>query len=102
MKGAKMQQYAIGLEDDLCREYECERFRIGGIANSDHIRRVGFYYSMAMVLVKYYHGHNREKIDKFLSDISYYAGKRMDDIELEEMEKILDEYNELYELLRAK
>ena len=102
MKGARMQQYAIGLEHDLCKEYECERFGIGGIANSDHIRRVGFYHSMAMVLVKYYYGDNREKIDRFLDSTSYYAGKRMDDIKLEEVEKILDEYNELYKLLRAK
>lgn len=102
MKGARMQQYAIGLEHDLLREYSWERFGIRVIANSDHIRRVGFYYSMAMVLAKYYYKDNKEKIDKFLEDTSYYAGKRMDDIKLGELEKTLDKYNELYKLLRNK
>ncbi len=33
MKGARMQQYAIGLEHDLFREYGWERFGIRVIAN---------------------------------------------------------------------
>lgn len=97
-----MQQYAAGIEHDLCYEYECDRGGIGNIANADHIRRVGLFHSMAMVLVKYYYGDNINLIDEFLNDTSYYAGKRMDDISLEEVEDIIDRYNKLYKSLRNK
>lgn len=66
-----MQQYAIGLEHDLFREYGWERFGIRVIANSDHIRRVGFYHGMAMVLVKYYYGDNIEKMKRMPKGINY-------------------------------
>ena len=100
MDGAKMQQYAIGIEHDLCYEYNCNRSGVGGIVNSDHIRRVGFFHSIALVLAKYYNGNNANLIDDFLESIIYYAGKRMDSIELEEVEEILDRYEELYKKLR--
>ena len=102
MNGAKMQQYAISIEHDLCYEYSCDRFGIGGISNSDHIRSSGFYHAMAMVLVKYYYGDNIRIIDDFLESGIYYAGKRMDDIELEEVEDILNRYKELYRTLKNK
>lgn len=97
-----MQQYATGIEHNLCYEYSCQRHGIGGIANSDHIRRVGFYHAMAMVLVRYYYSDNIEMIDNFLNDTSYLAGVKMDDMELKEVEDILDRYEELYKELRDK
>lgn len=100
MDGAKMQQYAIGIEHDLCYEYGCDRLGLGGVANSDHIRRVGLFHGMAMVLVKYYYDDNIAKIDTFLDDTNYYAGKRMDDIELDIVKDIITRYKELYKSLR--
>ena len=56
----------LKVEQDLRNEYNCDRFGIGGIADSDHLKRVGWYYGMAMVLVKYYNDKNEESIDNFL------------------------------------
>jgi len=102
MNGSKIQSYAINIEHDLTSEYNCDRFGIGGIANSDHIRRVGFYHCMAMVLAKYYNDDNKKLIDYFLEENYEIAGKRMDDIGLEKVQEIFEKYELLYNQINNK
>lgn len=100
MDGAKIQSYAVGIEHDLRNEYNCDRFGIGGIANSDHIRRSGFYHCMAMVLVKYYYGDNRKLIDNFLNENWDIDVMKMDDIGLKKVEEVLEQYENVYKTVK--
>jgi len=74
----KMQGIAVSLEMALRNEYKCERYGLGGIANSDAIRinKGSFYYSMIIVLLKNYADTNSNLINDFIninSEMNYPA-----------------------------
>jgi len=98
-KGAALQNHARYIEHKLRHIYNCDRFSLGGIINSDHIKRVGFVHSIAMVFASEYHEEARRKeIDDFLSDIIYYSGKSMSEIESEsngEVDRIMERFKSL-------
>lgn len=78
---ASPQSYADRLEHIMCDVFNCERFGIGGLVNSDYIRRHPF---TAMVSTLTFlsgsrNADNIEGVSKFFEDFSYYSGWSIDD-----------------------
>lgn len=95
---AIMQGIASSIEMDLRREYQCNQLEIGGIVSADCIRgfKGSFYYSMIMVLLKYYSGQNRNAIDRFIESIDDIKEMKMDEIKNKRAEKIYDDFQKVY------
>lgn len=104
MDGGNKQAYSVRIEHDLRHEYNCDRIGIGGIADSDHIRNTygGFYHCMAMVLVKYYFEESKEIIDNFLNDNWDIAEAKLEDLQIDRIKNVLNEYEKVYKQVRNK
>lgn len=70
----RAQGYAVSIEHDITRVFECERFGFAGIANSDFIRSnplaailatCGFIYAQV-------NDENKSRVEKFIEDTRFY------------------------------
>lgn len=95
LKGSRMQQEAIGIEFKLRNELRCERFGLGGFVNSDHIRSGGFISAIILILSKYYNDGNKAIIDEYINDILFYSGERMDDIDEDVVDDIIERFKKI-------
>jgi len=76
------QMYAVQIEHIMSSVFNCERFGIGGIVNSDCIR-INPIYSMFLTLTYIYAGANSElkkEIENFIQDNYYYSKWSIDEI----------------------
>lgn len=87
------QMYAVEIEHIMSSVFHCDRFGIGGIVNSDCIRR-NPYFSMVSTLTFVYANSDAEKkrqIEQFIDDFSYYSNWNIDTIlSFETNRKIVD------------
>lgn len=80
--GAEAQGYAIEIEHIMSTIFNCNRFGVGGIVNSDVIRRMPFT-SMIHALTHNYATADkatRQKLENFIEELSYYCKWSIDDL----------------------
>lgn len=105
MDGFKAQSNAVRVERIIRSEFNCERFSLGGIANSDTIRRIGgFWYSLGVVFAKYYCNvpeSYQKEIDNFLNKNHFFSTESLDNILEQDFEVAFNEFNELLEKIKS-
>lgn len=87
------QMYAVEIEHVLCKVFRCERFGVGGLVNSDHIRQHPFHAMMCALscIYAYADAEKKRAIEKFFTDYSFYADWNIDTIlSFESPDKIMD------------
>ena len=84
------QSYAIEIEHQMWKIFNCERFGVGGLVNSDYIRKYPFH-SMVCALMHLYSTSNKKAIESFFENYSFYADWSIDTIlSFENQEKVID------------
>lgn len=79
---ALSQGYAVSLEHTLWGVFSCERFGVGGIVNSDYIRKYPIA-SMIHAATYVYANANlkqRETIENFIENVTWYSRWSIDDL----------------------
>ncbi len=76
------QQYSIDIEHILGRIFDCDRFGVGGLVNSDYIRRQPFSCMMQGLCYQYASADDKKKveIEEFFSEYSFYSKWDIDTI----------------------
>ena len=75
----RSQSYAVEIEYILCKIFNCNRFGIGGIANSDYIRRQpipAMFCGLTFLLSA--NPAKKAMIEKFINEHMYYADMSID------------------------
>lgn len=86
------QSYAVRIEHILCRIFSCERYGVGGIVNSDHIRKhpISSMIHAATYLYAKADFKRKETIEKFIEDVTYYSEWSIDTLlSFETNEKVI-------------
>lgn len=76
----RSQSYAVSIEHDLRKVFDCDRGGFGGIADSDFIRKQPFPAMFAALSYIYANAENskRTAIEKFINDMMYYSEMSID------------------------
>lgn len=76
----RSQSYAVSIEHDLRKVFNCDRFGFGGIANSDFIRKQPFPAMFSALSYIYATAGNEKRniIEKFISDVMFYSEMSID------------------------
>lgn len=76
------QDYAIRIEHIMCDTFECTRFGMGGLVNSDYIRRHPFMAMMSTLIFLY--GRNKDNcindVSNFFKTYNYYGEWNIDEL----------------------
>lgn len=84
------QVYAVEIEHKMERVFNCERYGVGGLVNSDHIRRYPFH-SMICTLTHLYCNANKNVIDNFFDKYSLYSDWSIDTfLSFDTQEKVIN------------
>ncbi len=77
---ASAQEPAVNIEFILRNVFNCDRLGIGGLVNSDYIRKYPFHAMMCGLTYIYSTADTdkRESIDNFFNEYSYYASMSVD------------------------
>lgn len=88
---------SVGVEWDLRNIFNCERFGMGGIADSDFINGSPYTCMIATLMYMYKESDEQKKADikRFIEKYSFYSNDTIEDIIIKQGEKeILDMINE--------
>jgi len=80
--GAKAQGYAIDVEHIMSKVFECNRFDVGGIVNSDYIRR-NWQSAITATCTYVYANTNstkRKEVERFLDEKSLYLNMSLEEL----------------------
>lgn len=91
------QSYAVAIEHILWKVFNCERFGLGGIVNSDYIDG-NPYSAIACALAVYYPNNtddNKKLIDKFLGDYCFYNNKSISEIGEKDIDKMIEKFRNI-------
>lgn len=87
------QSYAIRIENILCGVFSCERCGVGGIVNSDYIRRWPVTSMIHAAIYVYSKANDIEKkaIEEYIHKVTFYSEWSIDQLlSFESKEKIID------------
>lgn len=78
----RSQGYAVSMEYDIRRVFNCERFGFAGIANSDFIRKNPLAAVLATCGFIYAKVNEQDKkiVEKFINDTSFYLEMSIDEL----------------------
>lgn len=78
----RSQGYAVSMEHDIRRVFNCERFGFAGVANSDFIRKNPLAAVLATCGFIYAKVNEQDKkiVEKFINDTSFYLEMSIDEL----------------------
>ncbi len=93
----KPNSYAFQIETTIRAIFHCDRYGLGGIADSDFIEKEPFI-AIAMVLGNFYNKipiQTKNRLDEFFSDYYCEMSKSIEEIGEEKIKNIIKEFNNI-------